>query len=334
MAEFRSTHAESQSRTAGPTGADQETIALLEDEIARLEAELRMRDLALVAEVDDLPAGRDWRRPEQDQESERQIRALQEERAVREETIALLLEQVRLADEAEAASHAEWEQLHLWVQELERRVAERGEGEPGSELRAELEAERRNANLVRQSAQKAEKSWEVQRQALMAEVERLRSRFTEVAGDSDTTGAAVRALENENQALRQAYDALAGSTVPAHEADSLAYALQALRQKHDTLAQELKSERDDHQRERNEHEASLNALRSQLARESLRRQEEQVRATGVVPADRETPLEADMRIRALREHLKEIHKDETEQRMRRSLAGRLSRLWSHTGAKS
>jgi hypothetical protein len=338
MAESWST--EAQSRRAGPSGAEQETIALLEEEIARLEAELRMRDLATVTEVDALRDDTDTGRPRSEHdrgsEQEQQVCRLQDELAAREETIALLLEQVRLADEAEAASHAEWEQLHLWVQELERRVADRGEAEPAPELRAELEAERRSAEALRQSAEKAERSWDVERRALVAEVERLRARFTEVAGQSDTSIAAVRALEHENQALRDAYALLARTTVPAHDLDGLLYDLKVLQQKHDALVQELEKERDQRQRERNEHEASLNALRTQLARDSLRRQEEQVRAASVsvVPAAMETPLEADMRIRALREHLKEIHRDESEQRMRRSLAARLSRLWNHTVTKS
>jgi hypothetical protein len=334
MAESWSTEAES--RNAGPTGAEQETIALLEEEIARLEAELRMRELAMMTEVDDLRDDAGRPRPGHDPGSEPQVRRLQDELAAREETIALLLEQVRLADEAEAASHAEWEQLHLWVQELERRVAERGDAEPAPELRAELEAERRGAEVLRQSAEKAERSWDVERRALVAEVERLRARFTEVAGQSDTSIAAVRALEHENQALREAHALLARTTVPAHDLDGLLYDLKVLQQKHDALVQELENERDHRRRERNEHEASLSALRTQLARDSLRRQEEQVRAAGVgvAPAAGETPLEADMRIRAFREHLKEIHRDESEQRMRRSLAARLSRLWNHTATNS
>ncbi len=259
------------------------------------------------------------------------IAQLDKELATREETIALLLELARLADEAEAANRAEWEQLQNWVQEVERRVAE--QSEPDAELRGELAAERRNSDLLRQSAEKEQRSGEVQRQALVAEVERLRARFTEVAGESDTSVAAVRALANENQELRDAYDALARDSVAASEMDACVADLQMVRKQHDALAHELKKLQDDRQRERIEHEANLNALRSQFARDSLRRQEEQVKSSGAVPASKESLLEADMRIRAFREHLKEIHHDETEQRMRRSLAARLSRLWNHTSAK-
>ena len=50
--------------------------------------------------------------------------------------------------------------------------------------------------------------------------------------------------------------------------------------------------------------------------ESLRRQEEHVKtavAAAPLPASKDPLLEADERIRAFREHLKEIHQDEAEQ---------------------
>jgi hypothetical protein len=321
---------DSESKTAGPTTAEQDTIALLEEEIARLEDELRIRDLAATAEGRDLNPYQG--QPAHDEAAEERIAELGKELASREETIALLLEQTRLADEAEAASRAEWEQLHSWVQEVERRVAD--QTAPGTELRDQLAAERNSSELLRQAAEKEQRSSEVQRQALVAEVERLRARFTEVAGESDTSLAALQALEHENQELRAAYDTLARHSVAEHEMDAIVAELQTARQQQAALAQELRTQHDERLREHNEHEATLNALRSQLARDSLRRQEEQVKSTGVVASSKESLLEADMRIRAFREHLKEIHHDETEQRMRRSLAARLSRLWNHTSAKS
>jgi hypothetical protein len=67
-----------------------------------------------------------------------------------------------------------------------------------------------------------------------------------------------------------------------------------------------------------------------MARESLRRQEGQHRPAGILHTETDHSLEADQRIRTLREHLKQIQDDETEQRMRKSLSARLSRLWHHT----
>jgi hypothetical protein len=317
-------------KITGSNSADQETVALLEEEIARLEYELRMRDEAAASERH--ACGGQRQQPAEDHEAQERMAQLGGELAAREETIALLLEQIRLADEAEAASHAEWEQLHHWVEEVERRIA--GQGQPESEIREDLAAERRNSDLLRQAAEKDQRTWESQRQALVAEVERLRSRFTAVAGESDTTVAAVQVLEQENQQLRAAYDELARNMVASSEVEALAAELKRVRQQHAALAQTLDRERDEHQRQRNESEANLNAMRSQLARDSLRRKEEQIRSTGVVSATAEPALDPDMRIRALREHLKEIHQDETEQRMQRSLVARLSRLWNHTGANS
>ena len=320
---------DTESQTSGFPSADQETIALLEEEIARLEGELRMHDLVRAADAQDQVASRD--QEVHDGRAEERIVQLGVEVAAREETIALLLDQIRLADEAEAASRAEWEQLHLWVQEVERRVAE--SAEPGTDLRDEIAAERRNTDLMRQAAEKEQRSWDVQRQALVAEVERLRARFSEVAGGSDATVAAVQVLEHENLQLRAAHDALTQSMVPAHEMDTIVQELETTRTQHTALAKELQKQRDDGQRERNEHEANLNALRTELARDTLRRKEEHIRSTAVVPATKDSQLEADMRIRAFREHLKEIHQDESEQRMRRGLAARLSRLWNHTSTK-
>ena len=312
---------------AGADAAENETIALLQEEIAHLENEIRMRDESAAAEHH---APRpDARQATRDEAWTLRMARLTDELAGRDETIALLHEQMRLSEDAEAASRAEWEQLHVWVQEVERRVAERGE--PESDLRDELAAERRTIDALRQAGEKEQRSWEAQRQALVDEIERLRSRFTQVAGVSDATVAAVEVLEYENQRLRRAYDELARNAVPSHEVDAIVTELQAVRKERDTHALELQRALDDRKRERNESEAALNALRSQLARETLRRQEEQVKSATSLPVSGDPLLDPDQRIRAFREHLKEIHQDEAEQRMKRGLAARLSRLWHHTG---
>jgi hypothetical protein len=322
-------------RSADSGPAEDETILLLQEEIARLEDELRSRDADADAEGYAHRAGSSSSSSSsasaKDEEAQGRIAQLQGELTAREETIGLLLEQVRLADEAEASSRIEWEQLHQWVQAVERRVEEQG-GSGSDRLRAELDAERSRGEARRQAAEKEQRSWEIQRQALVTEVERLRGKFAQVAGESDTSLAAVQALEHENEQLREAYEALARTAVPPHEVEAIDQELQSLRKEREAMAQELKRQRDEREREWNEHEAAINALKSQLARESLRRQEEQVKTT-VAPLVADDPLlDADQRIRALREHLKEIHRDETEQRMKRSLASRLSRLWNHTSS--
>src|SRR5262245_13822795 len=96
--------------------ATQEALALLQDEVARLEAELRARDEALLHAA---PA------PDADQADPALVRRVEEltsELAARDETVNLLLEQTQLFEEAAAAQRAEWEQLRGWVEEVEARV--------------------------------------------------------------------------------------------------------------------------------------------------------------------------------------------------------------------
>jgi hypothetical protein len=312
--------------------AANDTIALLQEEITRLESELQSRDEPGHAgsegsQLDSRPTGHD-------EATRLRLAGLTDELAAREETISLLLEQLRLAEEAEAAGRAEWEQLQGWVEEVENRVAQQGGSE--SNVRQELAEERRKLETLRRTAELEQRSWETQRQALVGEADRLRRKFTEVAAESDTSLAAVRALELENQQFRAAYQELAQNAVPGHEVDAIVEELQSVRKEREAIAQELQRERDDRRREGKEQEAALCALRSQLARESLHRQEEQVKTTVLPPTHTEPrpELDPDHRIRAFREHLKEIHHDEVEQRLKQSLASRLSRLWHHTSPHS
>src|SRR5438270_8043476 len=90
----------------------QDTIDLLHEEIARLEAELLARDDAALHAVDAEPAGGDG---DEDGALRRRVEELTAELATRDETVALLLDQARLFEEAAWAQRAEWDQLHQWV---------------------------------------------------------------------------------------------------------------------------------------------------------------------------------------------------------------------------
>ena len=103
-----------------------ETIALLQEEIARLEAELLAHEETGPSSehtdrLRDAPGGPDGLPNQQE------LDRLGAELAARDETINLLLDQLRLVEEAESASRAEWEQLAQWVAEVEQRV-ERQQG--------------------------------------------------------------------------------------------------------------------------------------------------------------------------------------------------------------
>jgi hypothetical protein len=313
-----------------PTDPDAlDTIALLHEEIARLEAELHARDEVLfesqaesapVVDVSSIS-----------EESRRQIDLLNSELISRDETIGMLLEQTRLLEEAEATSRAEWEQLRQWIEEVERRVEQR-DGD-GLDLQAELEAERRRGEAQRVEAEGERRRSEAQRLAMEKEVEQLRSMLAQVASRSevDSASVAVEALEAENQRLRDASREWARTSVVAAEVEPLRMRLEEATKERDDLKREIQQLQDDHERERNEHEAALGALRSQMVLESIRRHEEQVEAAALPSSTPNALLEADERIRAFRQHLREIHEVEEEQRMKRGLAARLSRLWRNTG---
>ena len=85
---------------------------------------------------------------------------------------------------------------------------------------------------------------------------------------------------------------------------------------------------DELQRQTNEHEAALAAMRSQLAEEPLARPE----GLPAVVGEKARPADAvDDRMAEFRKHLQDVHQHELEERQKKRLSTRLSRLWGHTG---
>src|SRR4051794_13100969 len=196
--------------TSGTDGDYLDTVALLQEEIARLEGELRLRDEATADSTATTPGN-----PPGAGEAERRLAELTAEIAHRDETIHLLWEQILRFEEAEAASRAEWDQLHQWLQEVEQRIE--GQDQPGRDLQAELDAARREPLIQQQQAEADRRAWEVQRRSLEAELESLRARLAESAlaasPDAERT-----ALEEENRRLREANLRIAGLESDAAEA--------------------------------------------------------------------------------------------------------------------
>jgi DNA repair exonuclease SbcCD ATPase subunit len=305
----------------------QETIALLQEEVVRLESELRSRDEADACAPAPAPGDSAG-----DEAARLQVESLLAELANRDETIQLLLEQARLFEEAESADHANWDQLNQWVEELERRVESGGANQASHE---DLEAERRRAELDRQRFEADRRASEAQRQALESEVEKLRGMLAAAARQpGGATSAVVEQLQEENRRLRAATSELARVSAEAAEAATLRDQLAEAQGEAARCRCDFQQVLDDLKRERNEHEAVVNGLRSQAAHESLRRQEEQViAAVGSAGGSSEANLSADERIRAFRQHLKEIHEKEAQERAQKRLSARLSRLWRNTGPR-
>ena len=310
----------------GPSdGAYEDTVALLQEEIARLEDELRARDESIAIHHE--PPDHDHA----DNTLGQRIDSLTAELSGREETIAFLMEQTRHFEEAESAGRAELEQLHHWVEEVERRVGSRDNSD--DHLRHERDDERRKVDSERRVVETERQTWAIQRQNLEKEVERLRAVLSEIAHQPQGADRAViDALTRENHELRATCNELAHAAVVASEVESLRAQLLATQAERDEANQRLRQNRDDLERLRIEHEAEIAAVRKQQVHESLVRPDEPASLAGTSPPRAApNPREADERIRALRQHLQEIQEQEERDRTNRKLSARLSRLWRLTG---
>jgi chromosome segregation ATPase len=310
----------------------QDTVLLLQEEIARLEEELRLRD-EVPAPGDgasaDAPAAASA--PADSGLTDR-VAELTAEISRRDETIALLVEEIQRFEEAEEASRTEWEQLNQWVTEVERRVDSRDKQDSG--LAQELSTERRKAESLRQALETERRTWESQRRPLEQEVERLRAQLGELAKrkqvDSDSE-LAVAALEGENRRLRKMCDDLTRAAAAAGEVESLRKEVRAAHAKLDEAEAKVRTLSDDLERERKEHDTAISALRSQMARGGAVRREADGEPDSASVVQDLSLVSAEERMQAFRQHLQEIHQRELEERAQKRLSARLSRLWRRTG---
>ena len=310
-----------------------ETIALLQDEITRLEGELLARELP-----EERVAGRHDLTSDPDEPDQRphhvEIERLEAELTSRDETINLLLEQLRLVEEAESASRVEWEQLTQWVADVEERI-ERQEGTGPARFDQEVETHRKEAEDCRLQLDLERKTWNDQRRGLENEIERLQTLMARPAQEAATPsdGVSLAILKSENQRLRQLCHDL-DATVKS-QTRSLREAVEAGRRELEEVRKERDCVQDERDRERREYEIAIAALRSHSSRTALCAHESDGQATRPeTTTSVSSALDADLRIREFRQHLKEIHSHEAEARNRNRLGARLSRLWTRTGPKS
>ncbi len=145
-----------------------ETIALLQEEIVRLEAELQARgDRPSEAAPQGVARAEDefdrLNGSEHAVQSHPEVERLTGDLASREETVALLLDQLNSLEEARTAERAEWEQLSGWVAELERRVEGQDEDALGR-LQTRLGDQQREAEELRTKLEQHRRGWDVQRE--------------------------------------------------------------------------------------------------------------------------------------------------------------------------
>jgi uncharacterized small protein (DUF1192 family) len=333
-----------------PGAVYREAIALLQDEVARLEQELRWRDEeSSNARADGAtPIGDEADTAADAGEMPREraeLERLERELAGRDETIGLLLDQLSRVEEAHAADRAEWEHLAGWLAELERRV-EGQDGEALLRLEERLAAREQEVQTLRKSAEQERRAGEAQRQAAEAEIARLQAALAQVraapaaagsGGEPSAPGAALvsqvaDALRSENRRLRAALEESA-KRLAADPAETRDARLGEALNERNGLLRRLEQLEDERKRERHEHAAALAELQAQLSRASLVPRDEGSARAGEGSGQDTRDRDVDLRIRALREHLLEIHQQEADARRRKQLLPRLSRLWSRTGPR-
>jgi predicted nuclease with TOPRIM domain len=335
--------------SAAPIADYLETIAILQDEVARLEQELQLHeerpreahstDDASLHDEAATPSARAHVVGEPED-----VERLQAELGNRDETIRLLMDELIRVEESQAATRAEWEQLDTWVAELEHRVE--GYDEIGiRELENRLAVEQSKVDRLQLKSEHDRRTWEAQRQIYQAEIARLQKTLDEVAnsanipGDGDgrvAQGAGpdanmVEALQAENLRLRAAWQELVQRSAAADRSESLdAKLAETLNEQHQ-LRRQLEQVQDEMKRERLLYQANVAELKSQLSQAAL------IQPT-VPPSEKEPEgispgQEIELRLRALRQHLMETDQLEKEERRQKRLVNRLSRLWSRTGPR-
>jgi hypothetical protein len=330
-------------RGGGPVAEYVETIELLQEEVARLEQELRGRDRGPSATPTD-GAGPDRDRADAVEAAEAaaaaraEVARLESDLAAREETIGLLMDHLGRVEEAQAAGQAEWEQLSGWLAELERRV-EGQDGDALLRLEERLAAEQRRADEARKRAEQDRRDAEAQRRVYEAEIARLRAALgrdrsagvedeaTRVPAGRGPDSEELESLRADKPRLRAGCEEQAGRP----DAEALAARLAESMAQRDALRSQLDRLLDERRREQLEHAATVAELQTRLSRASLVRPEPPEAAEGaptISPARDEQ-----LRFQALREHLIEIHQREQQERRQRQLIPRLSRLWSRTGPR-
>lgn len=317
--------------TSGPDGGYEDTIALLQEEIARLENELLARDEARVATADP-SCGADPTTEAEAAQLRGEIQRLRADLAAREDTILLLMDQLRLVEEAELAARAEWEQLAGWLAEIEHRV-ERSDPESGG-LASELQRLQARLDSLQSQLDQERRAWNLRKQEYEREIDRLTDNLARAAGSAptaDQNAAVFQAMEQENRLLREACREL------REQQDELTASLrQRLQEAEAELAEARRQQtlaEDDRQRERKEFEVAIASLRAQTTRSQAVARESTTAPETSPRANDSLALEVDMRIRAFRQHLQEIHCHEAETRNQKRLASRLSRLWIRTAPR-
>jgi DNA repair exonuclease SbcCD ATPase subunit len=278
--------------------ADDEMLDWLQAEVVQLQYEVAERDARIAELTQTGECGADEHHDDAiDSHLLVRLDELLDELALSDERTQGLEELLRAAEEANRAEIEERRQLESWVGDIERRTQERE-----AEWQAQIEmAQSRLDEEISQRRQLAEQLNDTfqgrgvearQRQ----EIERLQDSCRQLrekldAGDRQRAALATR-LKN--------VDAMQSEQWCRSQLD------EALRVERVKLAQER---------------AELARLRAELT----------ARTAELNLAPKTKTRDIDNRVRAFRDHLREIHDKESQERLERSMSARISKLWKQLG---
>jgi hypothetical protein len=323
-----------------------ETITILQDEVARLEHVLQMQDERQreTSSNDEASFQEDagvGGSPENFVGEPEDVERFKSELASRDETIGLLLDELSRLEEAQAATRAEWEHLSGWVAELEHRV-EGQDRDALDQLENRLAGQQQNVDALQVKSEQDRRAWEAKRQIDQQEIARLQRTLDQLASSSETAGGrvahgsgsdgqVVEALQAENRRLQAACQKLVERTAAADRCEALDAKLALALDGQHQLRRQLEQIQDERKRERLEYEAKMAELQARLSDALLIQPvaPPPANAPAGVPPERD----AELRVRALRQHLLEVDQREKEERRQKQLVNRLSRLWSRTGPR-
>ncbi len=286
---------------AGPDDVDPmqvEETELLQAEVQQLQNELAQREAELQEWIngqspafDDVPSEETTRLVER-------LEQLLDELHQSDGRVRSLENLLQVSDEAAQAEKEERKQLENWVKEIETRIADREQqwrareeslqAKLGDALQARESVEQRVAQITRGHNQE----YQVQSEQQIAE---LRSKNQDLQHSLEQTAVEMRRLQSLVQQT-------------------------GLTQKELEQAAEKQDQLRKHELEIAQERAALARQRAEL----VHMQDEIERTTQVASPSGENP---DVRLRAFREHLKEIHEKEEEEKRQRSLSARISRIW-------
>lgn len=271
---------------------DRETVELLRAEVEELQAALAQRDAA----AEPLEQSHNGEHQDGCHETDPEplvarLDQLLEEAERSDERIAVLEEMLHSAEQANQAGQEERHQLQQWIGEIENRIGQRE-----AEWKAEIEA---------YQSQLADAHG--QRDLIQQQLNQAAQRGgAEAQGYSET----LERLQQRNQELQESLAA----------ANKERAALKERLEQGDTQSdRELREERAQIAQER----AAVSRMRHELS--------SKLAAFEEMPEPKDQPEgEFTGRLQALREHLREIHAQEKQEREQRdsTLTGRLAKLWN------